>query len=207
VFTQPDAWTGSGYDLLMNFGPPDDGRLQRVIETVWTWPDLDGCYRELNREPADQVRVAPIAPMSDDDPTSLRGIARIAGRDPIPCATYVVREPEIDWVYFGLPMGSLARVFPVGAFPFDDGSDLTWRETVDAWLCAIARSVWAKVEFRYAFVGGMCDVMATTEGRAEILWPEEVPIERWVGYLVPSGDGLVWLPPNRGAPIHRDEDP
>lgn len=42
-----------------------------------------------------------------------------------------------------------------------------------------------------------------TDGTDELL-ERGVPEERWVGYLVPSGDSLTWYPPTQGAPIRVD---
>lgn len=69
---------------------------------------------------------------------------------------------------FGLPMGSPAKILPVGGFPFDD--DRAWRLSVDSWLGQLG----------------------------ERTFERGIPKERWVGYLLPSGPSLAWYPPNRG---------
>jgi hypothetical protein len=95
-------------------------------------------------------------------------------------------------------MGSLRRVLPVGAFPFDDGGDLAWRAALDDWLRLVAEHLFASVRFRLGLVGW---TEPDLDGDSEGVTEHGIPDERWVGYLVPSGSGLTWYPPNQGAPL------
>lgn len=86
-------------------------------------------------------------------------------------------------------------VLPVGAFPFDDGRDLAWRSTVDDWLRRLGEYLFSTVRFRVGLVGWTDGLDDGTDDLLE----RGVPEERWVGYLVPSGDSLTWYPPNQRA--------
>lgn len=197
IFTKPEAWAGFSYELAVELGPVDDARLERALRIIWSHADLDGCYLERDREPAEQVAVRPAGDLPLE--AILRGLASLGPRAPVACSTIPVREEGgSDWVYFSLPMGSLRTVFPVYGFPVDDGSDLSWRSTVDHWLCRLARHLFDTVKFRLGLVGCIDGL----EIGADELLVEGVPDERWVGYLVPSGDALTWYPPTEGAP-HR----
>lgn len=199
IFTRPDAWTGGSYELAVDLGPVDDTRLEKALVAIWSHADVDGCYLELDREPAEQARVRPSR--DRDLQTCLRGIARLGTLAPVACSTVVVREDGgPDWLYFGLPLGSLGAVLPVGAFPFDDGRDLAWRSTVDGWLRRLGEHLFATVRFRIGLVGWTDGLDDGTDN----LLDRGIPEERWVGYLVPSSDSLTWHPPNQGAPMRVD---
>jgi hypothetical protein len=127
----------------------------------------------------------------------LYGIARIPGAGRVACATHVYREDDgPDMVQLLLPLGSLATVFPIGDYPFDDGGDLAWRERLDGWLRGLAEHVRRAVTFELALVGWLDGQPSAIPERAG-----EVPDERWIGYLVQGVDGLEWHPPNKGAPL------
>jgi hypothetical protein len=161
--------------------------------------DLNGCYLHHDQEPAEQTRVAPGTEPGLD--TCLRGVARLGALAPIACSTVVVREDGgSDWLYFGLPLGSLGTALPVGAFPFDDGLDLSWRPTVDGWLRLLAETLFTSQRFRLGLVGWTDGL----DNSADELLENGVPKERWVGYLLPNGSSLTWYLPNQGAPMRVD---
>jgi hypothetical protein len=131
--------------------------------------------------------------------TRLYGLAALSPNRVVLCSTIPCREEGgADWLYFSLQLGSLISVLPIGAFPFDDGSDLSWRVGLDAWLCRIANHVYDSVRFRLALVGW---IDGGTESAATIA-ATGVPSERWLGYLLPDGNGLRWYPPNQAAPFN-----
>jgi len=192
ILTKPDAWTGGLYEMSIPLGSRNDNRLTRALEAIWKFPDIEGCYLERTREPQDQARVGVPADLE----MTLYGIARIPGKEPFACATHVVRfDGGEDWLSLSLPLGSLATVMPVGAFPLDQGGDKEWRPKLDEWLCGIARHVFKAVMFRFALIGWEPDEEVAA-GFSRV----GVPDERWVGYLLPGPKGLRWFPPNRGAP-------
>lgn len=189
-FTKPDTWNGGGYEVAIVLGAVDDDRLRRGLQAVWDFPSVIGCYLRSDVEPDQQPRI-----QSADAEwfETLRGVATLpAGA--VACHSMVVREEDAggeDWIYFGFPLGALSELMPsVGAFPFEDGGDFSWRREVDEWLCALARQVFERVPFRFAVVGWV-------DGSES----PPVPEERWVGYLVPEDNVLTWHPPNRMAPM------
>jgi hypothetical protein len=197
LFTRPDAWSGSSYELGVVLGPRNDDVLRAAIDALWSFRDLDGCYERSDVEPEDQTRVVPTAAECEVERV-LRGRACLPTGVVVPCSSIPVREEGgNDWLYFGLPLGSLGLAYPVGAFPFDDGSPLDWRDELDSWLRALATHVFARVAFRVALVGW---TDADSEDPDRLL-ADGVPAQRWLGYVVPTGDGLRWYPPTEGAPM------
>jgi hypothetical protein len=167
-----------------------------VLDAVWSFADVDGCYDRSDVEPEDQPRRAPVEP-GRDIAAMLRGRARLASGVVVPASTIPVREEGgNDWLYFGLPTGSIGRAYPVGAFPFDDGTSLDWRDELDAWLRALAMHVFAKQPFQMALIG-----FVDAEQAPERALRDGVPERRWVGNIVPDAGVLRWFPPTEGAPI------
>jgi len=196
LFTLPDAWSGGSYELALLVGPPSDARLRAVLDAIWSFADVDGCYERNDVEPDDQPRRAPVEP-GRDILAALRGRARLPPGVVVPASTIPVREDGgNDWLYFGLPMGSLGRAYPVGAFPWDDGTSLDWRYELDAWLRALATHVFARQPFQLALVG-----FTDGEQEPERVLQDGVPERRWVGYITPDAGVLRWYPPTEGAPI------
>lgn len=194
IFSAYDAWNGGFYELAIVLGPGDDELLEKAIVSLWAFPDIDGCYRYPIPDPPYQPRVAPGKALGLE--ARLHGVASIRDTAPIACGTYVVRFDDFDCLGFFLPMGSLQRVFPVGAYPFEDGDDLSWRMTVDDWLCRMAEHVFGFAPFRYALVAHEPSFDHCVDPTVSA-----VPVERWEGYLVPENGSLQWYPPNRGAPF------
>jgi hypothetical protein len=194
LFTVPDAWGGGTHDLTLVFRQMGDGVLAAAREAIWSFPDLEGCWRRHDKEPARRSRVTAGDTALD---ARLFGIAHIPGAGRVACGTCLVREDAgLVLLTLLLPVGSLAAVYPLGEYPCDDGSDLAWRDALDRWLRTIAEHVHRTVPFEMALVGwldGQTGAVSTVPG--------EVPEERWIGYLVPGPGGLAWHPPNHGAPI------
>ena len=187
-FTPAEVWHGGSYDLGIELGPHDDVRLAQALGVVWTI--LDGCYEHRDREPHEQPRVE-VGTLPLD--TTLHGFARIAALTPIACRTQVLRFDEgTDWIYVSLPIGGLERVLDVGAFPFADDVDPSWRFMLDDWLCMLASAVFEAVPFDLALVGWD----GGTPEDADAFRASGVPAKRGVGYLVGDVDALRWFPAN-----------
>jgi hypothetical protein len=132
VFTPHAAWDSGWCELAVALGPADDSRLEQALLSLWAHTHLEGCDLDRTREPTEQPRVAPGRQAGLE--RRLFGVATLGELQPIACSSVVVREDSGSaWLYFGLPMGSLGRILPVGAFPIDDGRDLSWRAFVDDW--------------------------------------------------------------------------
>ncbi len=194
LFTRPDAWSGGSYELALEYERLSDKRLRAVISRLWDHSTLLGCYLDLNAEPDQQPRVSP----AEVEPWQcLRGVAALPNGERASCSSIVVREEEATWIYFGVPLGSLGSAYPVGAFPFADGTPLDWRAELDGWLLDMARFIFAEQPFRLGLVGWV-DPLDTT---AADLASTGVPEQRWEGYVVPVDDTLEWYPANQGAPF------
>ena len=200
VFTHPDTWSGGSFEIALEFGPPSAECLRQALVSLWRHPTLQGCYLKYSLEPSEQNRVGPEEISLDGDGivSVLRGIAELPNGQRVACCSDVVREEEgSDWLYFGVPMGALARAYPVGAFPFDDGSPLDWREIVSVWLRDIADAVYQTVPFRLGLVGCILGVPVYATDVAI----SGIPQVRYEGYLWPENGALQWYPPNQGALI------
>jgi hypothetical protein len=181
VFTAADAWKGGYYELAIELGNRSDERLRAAVVALWSSTHLDGCFSRWDVEPSEQLR---IQPQSTDLHQTLLGIATLPVR----------QEDGVDWLDFCLPMGSMSEVYPVGMYPFEDGTDSrVWREPVDAWLLTLAERVFDVAPFQLAFLGGE----VSGSSGAEEIGHDGIPEERWIGYLWRVGEGLRWYPPNR----------
>lgn len=215
-FTDPAAFGGYGsHDLAICYRQPTPARLQAARDALWTFPRLEGCWRRNDREPAPASRIACTYGLDAGKP--LYGLAHLPGTDGVACQAAarvddhgasedcpLCRElarhagPPTGWLTLSLPFGGLGLVYPIGAYPCDDGSSLAWRDQVDGWLHALAEHVHRAAPFDQALVGW-------TDGAG--LLPrcaEEVSEERSIGYLFPVPGGLRWFPPTLGAPIPED---
>ena len=139
LFTFDDAWLGGFYEVALEIGPKSDERLSAALTALWSHPDLDGCYNNRGREPADQARVPP---ENLDGGSHLWGLARLPNGSRVACGTCLIREANDgpDWLDFYLPLGSLGTAYPVGGFPFDSIADslaATWRFEIDDWLAGV----------------------------------------------------------------------
>jgi hypothetical protein len=194
LFTQPDTWTGGAYELALELGDTSNDRLRAALFALWTQPTLDGCYLELSAEPWEQQRIAPTPDLALDG--WLCGVAQLPNGVHVACRSCTVRETDgADWLYFGVPMGALGRAYPVGAYPFDDGLPLDWREPMNEWLRHVGEQIFLSVPFRLGLVGWVVggEIDSTT------VRATGVPLERYEGYLWPQGQELLWYPPSTGS--------
>ena len=187
LFTAADAWNGGFYELAIELGPRSDERLLVALKTLWRCDGLNGCHKDSAAEPSNQPRILP------DLNGHLLGIATVPGGRQVACGTFTVREDNgSDWLGFYLPMGALETVYDVGAFPFnDDTSNRAWREPLDTWLVQIAKSVFSVTPFSLALLGHE----VSGETSAEEIKSQNIPKDRWIGYLWQENEHLVWYPP------------
>ncbi|MGC7098383.1 hypothetical protein ACPZ19_27235 [Amycolatopsis lurida] len=137
AFTDPDNWSGGFYELSLEIGERNDGRLQRALTALWRVAGITGCYGTDEREPAEQSAV-PLTVASLEEFGHLRGVVTLPSADPVVCGCIATRldEDNQDWLTFYLPLGALGISVPdVGSFPFgpDGGpTSLAWRAPLDA---------------------------------------------------------------------------
>lgn len=196
-FPLDENWHGGYYELALELGPhrdtDADTRLLEALVAIWQEPGLDGCFLDRGVEPEHQHRVEPI-PLDLNEPGHLLGRATLPTGARVVCGTWVsTYDDGADWLGFYLPLGALNNADPrVGAFPFPgppQTSSRLWRERLDDWLAGIALRVRSLVEFRVGLIG----FEASTPGDP---WDGEIPDERWIGYMIPTGDTATFWPAN-----------
>lgn len=197
LFTDKDSWTGGFYELAIEVGERSNSRLQAALRTVWEYPALQGCWLNRNIEPLPSLRVSPA--LSDDGPAHFQGIATLPNGRRTACGTCVIREStdesvrNIDWLDFYIPMGSLARAYAVGGFPFGVADSGSWRQPLDEWLVRLGQHVFTRVPYQLALVGHE----VSGETYSDELAAVGLPSDRWIGYLRPTDGKLEWYPPSR----------
>ncbi|MGD9644563.1 MAG: hypothetical protein AB7U73_02555 [Pirellulales bacterium] len=187
LFTSADAWLGGFYEISCEVCPRSDERLRAALLALWTHPDLDGCYEDRNREPADQSRVSP----DRLEGGHLLGIARLPNRSRLPCGTCLIREDDgSDWLVFYLPMGSLSKVYPAGGFPFGSEDDWPgpWRFEVEDWLASVGQWVARSASFELGLIG----FEVSGDVYAADIAAQGIPATRYMGYLWPSGGSMQY---------------
>jgi hypothetical protein len=192
LFTAPDAWSGGAFEILMFLGRVDRLQVRNLLAALWALPPLEGCWRDGNAEPEESTRLHPADGDLESDGV-LRGLAELPNGCRCPCSSVVVTDDDGSWVYFGMPLGSLGRCYPVDAYPFEAETDRSWVGPVSEWLADIGRGVYSAASFRAA-VTGFLTTLEVDEVRG--ITTGEIPAERWNGHLRPEATGLKWYPPN-----------
>jgi hypothetical protein len=195
LFTLPDAWVGGSYELAIEYRT-SSARARGGIVALWSHPDVGGCYQRRDVEPDQQTTVEP---STIDLRDHAYGACVLNGSRVAATFVSIPYEHGPTWLYFGFPLGSLSRTYPVGAYPFDDGSDLEWRDHVDSWLRMIGEYVFARAPFDCALISHEPE-----EDVADEVAAGAVPKRRWEGILVPEDNRLSWYPPTENFPYTFD---
>ena len=182
LFTREYAWAAGYYELTLVLAGSADVTLRAAQAALWSHPSLHGCYLDPSIEPEDQERYLVGDPRLDLH-TPLHGIAELSSELMAPCMTGVVRvDQKPDWIWLGIPRGSLEKLF------FDPPFEET--ELIDRIFLEVADQVHRASPIRIGFI-------ATEESLAQYVDQFDrggVPKERRVGFLVPSGEGLQYFP-------------
>ena len=140
LFTNKDTWSGGFYELAMEISADDMNQIKDILQAILTFPPFTGYYLDMNVEPEEQIRQDVNAIKIDPDilPHFL-GILTLPNGKKSACGVCLITEDqERCWVDFYLPMGALAEVYNVGAYPFGDfETSPKWQEPVDDWLYKI----------------------------------------------------------------------
>ena len=188
VFADPETWTGGSVELLLRFHGRASGPLT-ALEAAWTWPPLEGPYLLNDEDPSIQERVD-LRTLGSEEIPSLFGTAALPNGSVFAFSSHVVIEENEFWIYFRLPIGSLAKVYPVGAYPFDNTPVDAWAQEIYGWLSDLARWVFG----RATFVGGVIGWLTTFE--VDEVCSKVVPTRRYHGYLAVADGELNYYPPN-----------
>ena len=101
LFTASDVWTGGGYELFVPAKSTKHSCF--LLNALWTFPALDGCYLRRDCEPGTQPRVQPC---EDGIEQRLYGLATLPNLRVIPCTSYVMDyageadAPSAHWIIF-----------------------------------------------------------------------------------------------------------
>jgi hypothetical protein len=190
VFTDRGTWLGADFELALRFEIGSDVSLSAALSALWRHSDLEGCYLESEREPADQERVGP---ESIESGSRYFGIARLPNGKRVACSSFILRGDDgADELVFGIPMGSLGSAYRVGGYPFGKQGERAgpWLREVETWLVGIGRHVASSVPFDLGMIGhDVCGELSS-----ENVDLEGIPTDRYVGYLVPEGATLAHFP-------------
>ena len=170
------VWLDGYFELALELGAPDDSRLIKAESRLWA-------HHSLEQDGARSFGVAAIPGIGTT-------CCKVITIHAVPTDT--VPEEYKDWLVLCIPMGGLGRVVDVGAYPFQDGSDLSWTTALQGWFVAIAESIFEEVTFELGLTGHDIsgDVCA-----AELRMTGIPTTERWMGYLWPEKGTLCCYPP------------
>ena len=196
-------WGGAFYELSLEIGPRDDGRLERALVSVWRHASAVGRYAPDYRPGSRGASLrlaghrAVALCLSSLEEGRLHGVVRTPSGIDIVCGVFAVREDSgPDWLSLFVPLGALGRADPrIGGFPLGDDygvATFAWRRPIDSWLADIGSRVYADVPFRLGLIG--CEVSG--EAHADQL-TGGIPERRDIGYLLPDGDKLTYREADR----------
>jgi hypothetical protein len=189
-FTERANWGAPFYELHVELGP-HPAALRHFVpawETLWSHPTLDGAYADDSRPPSEQEKVD-LADWVSDEAGHMFGMATLPDGNRAPCGcvghipdfAYLLSlpqglhdsmnisygpdplEPGDDAFTFYVPFPALDRLY--GWESSDDVPDGLAR-SLDAWLAAIAASIYEVVPFAFAAAGpeGSYDADRIREG-------------------------------------------
>ena len=189
MFIEPDTWNGGEIDLLCALDP---GRhsVEGCLRAIWSWSCLQGPYNRFDLEPGAQTLGSPLE--------ARYGVAALPGHsEKVAFKVTSTGDEDGHWIYAGIPLGSLGRVLPVGAYPFVSIVGASWERTVHEWLFELALHIHKHVPFERAAIGWI------TTMELDELASKHVPEVRYHSYLVASDSGLVRYGPNSTSPMMR----
>lgn len=189
LFTKKNAWDGGFYGLEIELPDCSVDEAYKARACLWQSDALEGCYLRNDLEPHQQLRVP-------SEKTELSGhhygIAFFPNGRKSVFGCYWGNYDEYGcWLCFYVPMGSLANVYPVDAYPFESNSSPEiWVRNVNEWFKTIAEKVYEQVRFSVAFIGFEVEGL---DGKEQL--KKGIPSERWHGILIGKNGGLLWYPP------------
>lgn len=196
LFTASEVWKGGSYELFIPAKFSED--LCSLLNALWTFPSLEGCYLRQDCEPAAQARAQPC---EEGIEQRLYGLVTLPNRSVIPCASYVMDYAgEADsapahWISFQMTMGALSTAYPVGAYPFGPIDKVSeWKTQVDSFLTEVARWVQGKMTLELALIGFEVDTASVSP---EGIRAHGIPKERDAGIMWNDGVELKWYPATR----------
>lgn len=196
-----ENWTGSHFEVAIELGPRDDGRLLQSLRSVWTSPLLNG---PLVSPYGDQPTLDESL-LGTDPIRHLHGTLEIDGLL-LGCMVMALRW-ESDWLSVSIPTGMLHRAHRVDDPLYRESN--FWLHDVEVLLANVADHVHQSVPFELAVIGEEASGSISVQGGNETrpitreaveqdggyllsaeLWQQLLPETR--AQLIPSG--LYWVP-------------
>jgi hypothetical protein len=189
LFTIDDTWSGGFYELV--FQLHESTTPQKALSVLWSHPDLEGWYSDRNREPGELEKAVP-ADFAYE--SHWYGIATLPSQKRCTAGSFWGKYTDIAgaWLTIYLPLGSLGRVYSIGAYPIKgpgapDPGD--WVLQVNDWLKTIAEDLFPRLRFSLALIGYEIEFYEVFERLRK-----GVPTERREGIILPEGNRLKWYP-------------
>ncbi len=191
LFTKYNAWKGGFYELDLELPDPSEFIMKNALTQLWAYSYLEGCFLRSDVEPANQEQVSPL---TGDHEGHLFGIATHLNHKKSCCGSFGGNYQDGgSWMTFYIPFGSLADVYPVGAFPFYseyDPPSENWLKELNSFMVGIARFIYQETRFKIGIIGYEVDQFEVLKNLTK-----GIPSERWNGILIPRDDQLEWVPP------------
>jgi len=203
LFTDRDQWAGGLYELDLCYRTSFLAPALAGLRALWSHEAVAPGYPRIDVEP-DQQNPLDLGTAGLDELQHIYGMCQLKGVTVASCSTLIAYEEEEQvWIYFGFPMASLGRAFPVGGYPFGDvsGAGPAWRDEVDEWLFVLAEDVHAQAPFDCGLIGhepidewSIADEVS--QGRIPV-------IRRELTILVPNPSRLSRYPPTDESTIRK----
>jgi len=200
LFTVPDEWIGGSYELSMGFRTDALEPALAALKALWQHPKVAPAYPRSDVEP-DQQPAVDFRSAGFEDVRQLYGTCRLNGIVIVSWSTLIQYEVERQvWIYFGFPMATLGRAYPVGGYPYEEAG--VWRDAVDEWLAALADDVFSRVPFDCGLIGHDPETIHDEWSIADEIAQGRIPlIRRELTILVPNGGRLSRYPPTDESTI------
>ena len=193
LFTNDGAWIGGHYSLAIIYRNARQGVPDAAIRALWDDAAIDGVYLDSTVEPGQQQRFNHQEMKLTDDARWLGVLSTGDGmRIPIGMYFFLLDGEREAWLELNIPMGGLVHADRRAAgFPFGGTNSQAWRLPLDAQLARIAMRVFDASPFELGLIG----MEPLDRDFDEFVRVGQAPKDRWVGWLVPDGGKLAWLPP------------
>ncbi|MCM3585855.1 hypothetical protein M3182_08875 [Mesobacillus maritimus] len=147
VFTNSDYWTGSYYELSIEFHPA--GNDQRLNEAL-TALQLSDFVSDLYDQQMKPVRF-PIS-IEPSSIYSFYGMLTLSDVVTLPCLISIIRtDEESDWLDFSFPLASFEKNFLL-KYPLTKELNL-WLGEVDKLFIKLAEFIYKQSPFDFAMIG------------------------------------------------------
>lgn len=196
-FTKDNVWLGGFYELALEVGINSDEQIRAVLQAIWSYSKLEGCYLDQSKETGEQQPITSSKTLIESGMHHY-GLAHMPdGEHLIACGVCIIREAGgVDWVIFYLPLGALSEVYEVGWFPFANGRPSEhWQKPVDAWLAEMGKYIFSIAEYKLGLIGYEVSGLINSNEIAKMRIPEE----RNLGFLLPSGSEIKLYTRNKSS--------